>query len=158
MTRMLALFVASVCLWLLLSGIYAPLQIGLGVLSSALVTYVAVRMDSIDRQRFPVRIDLLALLGYFGWLAREIVLSNLDVSRRILRGRRAISPMVIKVGSSQRTRLGQVIYANSITLTPGTVSINVGENEIRVHALTREAAEGLRRGEMDRRVTGLENS
>ena len=152
----MALFVALAGLWLLLSGMYAPLLIGLGVLSSVLVAYLAVRMDVIDGQGFPIRIYVFGLLSYLGWLAREIVLSNLDVSRRILGRRHAISPTVIRVACSQRTRLGQVIYANSITLTPGTVSINVGENEIRVHALTREAAQTLRKGEMDRRVTQLE--
>ncbi len=156
MIRILALFAALACLWLLLSGIFTPLLIGFGMLSSVLVTYLAVRMELIDRESFLTRINVLRLVRYLLWLAREIVLSNLDVSKRILRGRSTISPTVIRVRSSQRTLLGQVIYANSITLTPGTVSINVWENEIRVHALTREAAESLKKGEMDRRVTELE--
>ena len=156
MTRILALFGALSCLWLLLSGMFAPLLIALGTLSSILVVYLAVRMEVIDQESFLTRINALKFARYLVWLAGEIVLSNLDVSKRILKGRSSISPTVIRVRSTQRTLLGQVIYANSITLTPGTVSINVWENEIRVHALTREAAESLRTGEMDRRVSELE--
>ncbi len=58
--------------------------------------------------------------------------------------------------ASQKTVLGQVIYANSITLTPGTVSLSVDNNEIEVHALSKEFAEGLQSGEMDRRVATLD--
>lgn len=156
MTRILALFGALACLWVLLSGMFAPWLLALGTLSSILVVYLAVRMEVIDRDSFLTRINALKFARYLLWLAREIVLSNLDVSKRILKGRSSISPTVIRVRSTQRTLLGQVIYANSITLTPGTVSINVWKNEIRVHALTREAAESLRTGEMDRRVSELE--
>ena len=69
-----------------------------------------------------------------------------------------IAPRVFRVKTSQRTELGQVIYANSITLTPGTVSINLFDDEIEVHALTVAGAAGLEEGTMDRRVTELEQS
>ena len=156
MTQILALFAALGCLWIVLSGMFTPLLIGLGVFSCVVVVYIAVRMELVDREFYPTRLNVFRLLRYVLWLSREIVLSNLDVSRRILKGRSSISPTVVLVHCSQRTQLGQVIYANSITLTPGTVSINVGENQIRVHALTREAADALAKGEMDRRVSALE--
>ena len=158
MIQIAALFGVLVGLWLLLSGFFSPLLLALGLFSAILVAYLAVRMELVDAENFPTRIRLIRLLRYLLWLAHEIVLSNLDVSKRILQGRYSISPTVIRVRSSQRTRLGQVIYANSITLTPGTVSINVWENEIRVHALTREAGEVLMKGDMDRRVTELETT
>lgn len=156
MTEILALFAALACLWMLLSGMPAPLLVGLGLLSCLLVSYFAIRMELAQREFYPTRLNVFKLLRYLGWLSYQIVLSNLDVTRRILLGRTSISPTVVRVHSSQRTQLAQVIYANSITLTPGTVAINVGKNEIRVHALTREAAESLSQGEMDRRVTELE--
>lgn len=143
-------------LWLLLSGMFSPLMIVLGLLSCLLVTLIAVRMELVRSTVSPTPIKFVPLLRYLMWLSYEIVLSNLDVSRRILTGRSTISPTVIRVPSSQHSRFAQVIYANSITLTPGTVSINVREKEIRVHALTREAANSLLKGEMDRRVSALE--
>ena len=78
------------------------------------------------------------------------------MARRILHPRLPIAPRVIRVESSQKTHLGQVIYANSITLTPGTVSVETDEGTIDVHALTRETAEDVRSGTMDRRVTDIE--
>ena len=154
--QLLLLFVTLACLWLLLSGLFTPLMIGLGLLSCVLVITIAVRMELVGSAAYPNRIKIMGLLRYLMWLSYQIVMSNVDVSRRILMGRSAISPTVVRVPSTQRSRLAQVIYANSITLTPGTVSINVRDNEIRVHALTRESARSLLRGEMDRRVSDLE--
>jgi multicomponent Na+:H+ antiporter subunit E len=79
-----------------------------------------------------------------------------DVARRILDPKLPISPRLIKVKATQKRDLGRVIYANSITLTPGTVSVKMDGDEITVHALTREAAEGVETGAMDAKVTRLE--
>ena len=93
---------------------------------------------------------------YWLWLLKAIVLANIDVCRRILTRDMPISPRVIKVRCTQKRDLGRVIYANSITLTPGTVSINVDRDIIEVHALTAQSAAALETGEMDRRVTLIE--
>lgn len=81
--------------------------------------------------------------------------SNLDVTRRIWTPGRAISPTLVRIKSSQKTALGKVIHANSITLTPGTVTLSIEGDEILVHALTSRDAEILEGGEMDRRVSNL---
>jgi multicomponent Na+:H+ antiporter subunit E len=96
------------------------------------------------------------MLTYWPWLIKEIVKSAWDVSRIIVHSRLPITPTLTTVQSTQKTDLGRMIFANSITLTPGTISVRVGRGEILVHALTAEAAQGLRAGEMDRRVTELE--
>ncbi len=93
---------------------------------------------------------------YWRWLAREVVKANLDVARRILSPSLPISPTVFTLKASQRTNLGRVTFANSITLTPGTVSIDLQGDTIEIHALTQEAAKTLQTGEMDRRVTDME--
>jgi multicomponent Na+:H+ antiporter subunit E len=142
-------------LWLLLSSHYVPLLIGLGALSVLLVVTIALRMDVVDREGHPIHLSPKALL-YWPWLAWEIVKSNVDVARRILSPTLPISPTVIRLKASQKSELGKVIYANSITLTPGTVSIDIDGDKIEVHALTREAAQALRTGDMDRRVTRFE--
>jgi multicomponent Na+:H+ antiporter subunit E len=142
-------------LWLLLSGHYVPLLLGLGALSALLVVTIALRMDVLDREGHPIHLRPKALL-YWPWLGWEIVKSNVDVARRILSPTLPISPTVIRLKASQKSELGKVIYANSITLTPGTVSIDIDGDKIEVHALTREAAQALRTGDMDRRVTRFE--
>lgn len=140
--------------WLLLSGFFEPLLLGLGVASCVIVVLIANRMDVIDREGHPIHLGW-RVLTYWIWLAAEIVKANLDVARRILDPRLPIHPMLVRVKASQASELGQVIYANSITLTPGTVSIQVESGEILVHALTTEMAEDLKGGEMDRRVTAF---
>ena len=86
----------------------------------------------------------------------EIVKANIAVALRIVSPRLPIRPRVIRVRAGQRTDIGRVIYANSITLTPGTVTVDTEGDHITVHALTPEAAEGVLSGEMDRRVTRVE--
>ncbi len=138
--------------WLLLSGHYDALTLTYGALSCAFVVIISTRMDVADREGQPLHLSWSALV-YWPWLMWQIVLANIDVARRILSPSLPISPTMIRVKVSQTSDLGQVVYANSITLTPGTISVDVGEGEILVHALTREGAQSLLDGEMDRRVT-----
>ena len=139
----------------MLSGIFEPLILILGVFSCALVVVIAVRMDVIDHEAVPVHLTFKVLL-YWPWLLWEIVKANIDVTKRVL-GFADISPTMVRIKATQKTDLGIVIFANSITLTPGTISIDVDEEGyILVHALSRDGTEGLEGGDMDRRVTELE--
>ena len=143
--------------WLLMSGVYIPFILLLGVFSCAVVVLIAMRMDVIDHEAVPLHITFRSLL-YWPWLLWEIVKANIDVTKRVL-GLAPISPTMIRLQATQKTDLGLVIFANSITLTPGTISIDVEENgEILVHAISREGAGGFADGEMDRRVTELEDA
>ena len=143
-------------LWLLLSGFFTILLLGLGVGSVAAVVWIAHRMDVIDHEGHPIHLTWGALV-YWPWLMWEIIKANWDVARCVLSPSLPISPTMIRVKASQNSDLGQVIYANSITLTPGTVTIDIDKDIMSVHALTLAAAEGLKSGEMDRRVTNMED-
>ena len=114
-------------------------------------------MDVVDHESHPVHMALKGLT-YFPWLIVEIIKANLDVAIAIVRGDEAIAPSTIQVNASQRSDVGRVTYANSITLTPGTVTVYVDGNAFLVHALTRNSAEGLQTGDMDARVTKLEGA
>jgi multicomponent Na+:H+ antiporter subunit E len=140
--------------WLLLSGHFEPLIIALGILSCLGVVFVSWRMDVVDREGVPVHLSF-GPLWYWPWLGMEIVKANIDVTKRILSPRLSISPTMVRLKASQKSDLGLVIYANSITLTPGTVSVDVEPGEILVHALSKEAAEDLKGGVMDRQVTKM---
>jgi multicomponent Na+:H+ antiporter subunit E len=142
-------------IWLLASGHTSPLLLAFGALSCLLVVVLSVRMGIVDEEALPVRMVPRAIV-YTPWLVKEVLLANLDVARRILSRKPVVSPRIVRVKPSQKSDLGRVLYANSITLTPGTVSIMVDAHAITVHALSREAAEALEQGEMDRRVTWLE--
>ena len=153
--RSFSLFLFLFALWLLLSGFFEPLLLGLGLVSCALVAWIAHRMDVIDHEGHPIHLTWRAPI-YWAWLAWEIVKSSIAISRIIIDPKLPIAPRVIKVKASQADELGHVIYANSITLTPGTVSIDVVDHSIVVHALTEETAADLETGDMDRRVTRME--
>jgi len=143
--------------WLLISGIFTPLLMGLGAVSCLAVVGIAHRMDVVDREGQPIHLGLRAV-SYWMWLAVEIVKANIDVARRILDPKMPIDPVMVTVKTSQSSELGLVIHANSITLTPGTVSIRVTDDSILVHAITREMAEDAQSGAMDRRVTAMEGT
>ncbi len=144
--------------WLLWSGHFKdPLLLGLGVVSCALVVAIALRMDTVDHEGHPMHLVGRAVV-YWPWLLWAIIKANIDVALRILSPRLPISPTMVEVQTSQKSALGQVIYANSITLTPGTVSVDLTDGMIIVHALSRESAEALMDGEMDRRVTVMEGA
>lgn len=150
----------SLCLllagmWLAFSGHYTPLILSFGVFSVALCIFLTMRMDLIDHEGVPVHLGLSAV-GYWAWLLKEIVKANLDVSRRVLQREPDISPVMFSASTSQRTDVGQVTYANSITLTPGTVSVYLEDGVIQVHALTQSGADDILSGAMDARVTRLE--
>ena len=140
--------------WLLLSGIFIPFIISLGILSCAAVIWVTIRMDIVDHEGHPLHLTWRALV-YWGWLIVEIIKANIDVVKLVLSPTSKISPTMVRVQASQQTDLGQVVYANSITLTPGTISVDVANDEILVHALSETGARDLLGGEMDRRVSKM---
>lgn len=142
--------------WLLNSGHYTTLMLSLGAISIALVIYIAHRMDVIDHESQPLHITR-KLPGYYIWLIKEIILANILVVKHIWLGNKSISPTMKSIKVSQKTDIGKVIYANSITLTPGTVTVKLEGDHFMVHALLKESIKELEAGEMDRRVSRLEN-
>ena len=152
----ISLFVTLAAFWLLNSGHYTLLILLLGLISIALVLFIAHRMDVVDHESQPLHLTL-KIPGYLAWLTKEIILSNISVVKHIWLGNQTISPVLTTVKSSQKTDIGKVIYANSITLTPGTVAVDLVGDQITVHALSRENIEALDGGEMDRRICRLED-
>ena len=150
-----SLLAVLVVVWLGLSGHGEPLMLGLGLASCLGVLALARRMRLIDSEGAPIQLSLRALL-YTPWLLWEIFKANVDVARRILNPRLPIDPRIIRVKTSQQSDVAKVAYANSITLTPGTVSLRVEGDEIEVHALTAEAAAELQAGRIDRSVSWME--
>ena len=155
MVHVVGLGASLMAFWLLMSGIYTPLLIALGIASILLVLYIAHRMDLYDHETFPFHLKG-RVFGYWGWLAKEIFKANIDVAKIVLAPKMPISPRVVRVKATQKSDLGLVIFANSITLTPGTVTIDIEGDEMIVHALSQDLADGVLNGDMDGRVTALE--
>jgi multicomponent Na+:H+ antiporter subunit E len=153
--RQISLLVVLVLFWLALSGHYTPLLLTIGAISAALAVLAALRMRILDPEGHPIE-WAAGFLIYLPWLVTEIGKSAWGVTKIILNPRLPISPTLRVVTAGQRTSIGIATFANSITLTPGTITVAVSGNELTVHALVREGAADLEGGEMDRRVRVLE--
>lgn len=150
----LLLLLMLVISWLLWSGLYKPLVMGLGAFSCVLSTYLAYRMGFF-RRRVSFKL-FIRLPSYWLWLLREIVVSSLEVAKLIMKPSLPICPSVVLLKSEAQTDVGQVIFGNSIILSPGTVTLDATEGQLLVHCLTAEGARQLQNGEINRRVAALE--
>ncbi len=157
MFRVLSLAAALFVFWLLLSGHYTPFFVISGAVCALLIAWLGVVLGYADEEGVPIELLPRGLL-YWPWLVKEAVKAALEVAAIIVNPAMPISPRLIRVKTSQKTAVGVTTYANSITLTPGTITVEVSrhDNELLVHALTKAGADGLAAGEMDRRVTVME--
>ena len=149
----LVLFFILFSLWLLMSGHYSVLIVSLGIISCAFCVYVAKRGKLIDDEGLPT-FFIPRLLNYLMWLFKEILKSNVITAKVIINGK--VEPEIFTVKSSQVTDVAKVTYANSITLTPGTVTTKIQKDVFEVHALNSDFGNDVRTNEMDKKVTWLE--
>jgi multicomponent Na+:H+ antiporter subunit E len=142
--------------WWINSGYVYPLLLSLGAASVALTIWLTRRVAAIDGKAYPVIMPSLGLPRYLVWLTWQIIKSNLAVAAAIWSPRSAISPTLVELKASQKTDVGRALYANSITMTPGTITLRIEGENLLAHALTKAGADELLAGEMDRRVRALE--
>ncbi len=158
--RLVSLAIALFIFWWLLSGHADPFLLGAGALTAVLVAGFGRLFGYADEEGHPIELILPGLL-YWPWLIKEIVVSALGVARIILTPSLPISPRLLTVWPTQKTAAGVVTFANSITLTPGTITVEAerdprNKRYLVIHALTEETAAGLETGDMDRRVSAFE--
>lgn len=156
MGRYLILGAVLAVIWLLLSGYFdKPLLLGLGAASVLLCVYLAARARMVDGEGVPGAL-MPGIVGYWFWLAGEMGKANIAVMREAIAVTPKLSPTVVRVPMAQTTNAGRATFANSITLTPGTVSIKLGSDGILVHGLTGEAADIAGMEAMGARVAAVE--
>ncbi|MCH9809292.1 MAG: Na+/H+ antiporter subunit E [Alphaproteobacteria bacterium] len=155
--RTLFLAASLLAFWLALSGHYTLFLIGVGILATVLCVAAASRMHILDEEGQPTEL-LLSAPSYWFWLYIEIAKSAWAVTRVILHPSLPISPTFTKVRASQQTAAGQATYANSITLTPGTITTGVDGDIFTVHALLKDGADDVEAGAMDARVSKFEGT
>ena len=143
-----SVFATCLVLWFLLSGHFGVADLVMAVVASTVITALNRDIEQLSEVlRHGGR-----LLAYLPWIAREIWLANLQVVKLVLHPRLPIDPVLVRVPAPFSSDLARTVFANSITLTPGTITIEVGPDEFIVHALTRAAADDLVAGAMARRV------
>ena len=150
MAYFLGLVVALAAFWLGMSGHNTPLILSLGGISLIITCILAYRLDIIDREGSPY-VRLVGFLLYFPWLAKEIVKANISVIRACVKADLDIAPALVKVKTVCKSDLAKVTFANSITLTPGTVTVEIEGDKMLVHALYEQSAQPEAFAEMDRR-------
>ena len=136
----LILVVVLVTTWITLSGYFKPMLLSLGVISIGLTVWIAKRMRILDGETVPY-LTIPQTLAYFSWLFVEIIKANIAVVRAVMAPNMTISPTLTKIPLPQKTDIGKVMFANSITLTPGTISLDIQDDHILVHALLSEMSD-----------------
>ena len=159
MLRTIITVVVLFCLWLLMSGIYQGFIVMLGFIAAAIAVFVVRRMDDVaDTGRLEIRLKILITIGYFFWLLVEIAKSNWLVTKTILGLNPSIKQHFFKVPCTQETEVGKTTFANSITLTPGTISVEHEGEEIWVHALSYSEEDLDALADMNSRVSNIERA
>lgn len=154
--RTVVLALALGGLWLLLSGYFdKPLLLGFGAASVSLCVYLAHRARVLDFEGVPTGL-MPRIFFYWWWLFVEIGKANFIVARHALAIEPRLSPKLLKIVSPTKTNAGLATFANSITLTPGTVTIDLEPDYMIVHALTESLADEVAIMDMGRRVAALE--
>ncbi len=145
-------------LWLLLSGyLDKPLLLIFGALSTLFVVYIAQRMDVVDHESVPLQLGP-GIVTYWLWLLGEIGKANIEVTKAVLAGDARVKPKVFSHQTKLQSTLNKVILANSITLTPGTVSVELVGDTLTVHALSDATGDPATIAEMERRLLKMEGA
>jgi len=143
--------------WVVFSGRFDGFHLGLGVISCAIVSWFVSDLSTPDPRPIGMFRLWLNFILYFPWLIWQIFLANLHLLVLVLSPNMMdrIDPHIVKIKSRLRDRLALVTFANSITLTPGTITVNVSiYGDLSIHAIDKESAEALP-GEMERRVARI---
>lgn len=148
----LSLFLTLFACWLIFSGKLESFFIISGLFSCALTVYIAHRMDVADHEGHPMHIISRRPFLYWLWLGGQVFISAWEVTRTVWCPRLKITPTLAWIPDGQDSDLGRATYANSITLTPGTVCINVENGRMEIHALQADSVEHLLEGDMQKRV------
>jgi multicomponent Na+:H+ antiporter subunit E len=153
----LAIFLLFFGIWIIFSGQFDAFHLTLGILSSAFITFISSDFLFLDRSRkLSERLkEACRFPGYFLWLLYQILLSNIHVLKLALspRGMDEVEPSIIRIKTRLKTDFGRYVLANSITLTPGTITIDVQDDELLIHSISKHTAAGVKDDAMERRIS-----
>lgn len=155
MRYMFSLTLLLIVLWLAISGVYKPVILALGCVSIALVVWLSRRMDVVGVEHNPVLYSW-RLPVYWAWLLGQIIKANCQVAAAALFPAGRVHPAIFTAPVRLNSAVGKVTYGNSITLTPGTVTLQLDRDRVWVHALLASSAEGVKSDQMQRKVAWLE--
>ena len=159
MVYRISIFVLLLATWAVLSGKFDAFHLGLGVLSSLIVTVISQDLLFADRRKgLGERLgEAGRLVKYVFWLLWQVALANLHVFKLAMTsaGQAEMAPRVVKFKTKLKSDFAKFVFANSITLTPGTITIQIKGNQYVVHAISEAVAKDLLTGEMEKRVAAV---
>lgn len=138
-------------LWWILSGYTKPLLLSLGAVSIIFTAYMATRMRVVDQESHPIHVSF-NLVRLWAQLLWDIVKGNIMVAGIILGTNKDFHPRIVRGPVRQKSALGRVILGNSVTISPGAVTLDVREDYIEAHAVNDKAAYDIENGVLDRWV------
>ena len=147
--------------WLLISGSLHLKFLIMGAVACLAVAWVCTPLFMIDnishtKKYFLLDVSIFRLIGYVFWLLKELILANVDVIKAVWKKELPIEPELLHFHVAMDNPAALAMLANSITLTPGTITLNVSRDNIyEIHALTPGAAEGIKSGAMANKVARL---
>lgn len=154
--KYIATFLILFLNWVIWSGMFDAFHLSLGVISCALVTFLS--HDLLFKEGFSYRniVEAVRFIKYVPWLLYQIVLSNIHVAYLVLHPKMPIDPFMITVQTKLKKDISLVAYANSITLTPGTITADIVERKhYVVHCISKKVADDLFAGEMEKKVAHI---
>lgn len=155
--RYIITFIILFSCWIIWSGIFDAWHLTLGVISCSLVTYMSSDL-LFKREKFVSkdRVEVIRFIKYIPWLLYQIILANFHVAKLVLNPKMPIQPSLITFPTKLKKGISLLTFANSITLTPGTITADIrGEGYYVVHAIDRTVADDLLSGEMENRVAHI---
>lgn len=141
--------------WMLFSGKFDAFHLSLGVICCTLVAYLSHDLLFANARAGDMRVVSARFIAYIPWLIYQIVLANLHVAGLVLRRKMPINPHVMKFKTKLETDISAVTLANSITLTPGTITMDIQDGVFYIHAIDQQVADDLNTGEMEDRVAHI---
>ncbi len=146
MNHQVRLVLILMVIWILLSGMFEPLMLAFGVFSIGFTMWITSRMLKVDQERFTFFFGG-SFISFFLKLAVKVVQSNIDVCLRIL-GIRPVESTFVTIPMPFKDDVAKVLYANAITLTPGSSSIALSDNSLLIHTISAKGAEDLANDDM----------
>jgi len=155
--RYIITFIILFSCWIIWSGVFDAWHLSLGVISCFIVTYISNDL-LFQREKFGSkdRVEVIRFIKYLPWLMYQIILANIHVAYLVLSFKTPIQPSLITFPTKLKKGISLLTFANSITLTPGTITADIrGGGFYVVHALDRKVADDLLTGDMENRVAHI---
>lgn len=143
--------------WIIFNGRITTEIVLFGVvIAGVMFAFICKFMDYSLKKELTIYKKIPMFCRYVFLLLKEIIYANLSVWRMILTRKETVEPVIVRVHTDLRSKTARVILANSITLTPGTITVSLKDNELLVHCLDKSLAEGMEDSELVKLLRQME--